>query len=262
MRLLEPDAPPDAFGLDRRGKPAEALAQLADLYPEPVVDRYLGWTAASGCCEFVRLGHLETVPNTLLKVFGCVRLIGTEHFPAHAGSARRHGTAQPTPPVPAPTSGGAPRPRDVTRARARRPAQRHHRGLATDAHRRPELTQPRRGPLVAPRVRLPAICATTYVAARSCGRRSVRGRCSSLPRELVQRRASASVRKAGAAVWPPGRPGLVPSGHFDRQRLGRLLHPSERGRGGLAARRDRPTSKAPSRSAAARTRLRCQRCHR
>jgi hypothetical protein len=34
MRLLEPDAAPDAFGLDRRGQSAEALAQLADLYPE------------------------------------------------------------------------------------------------------------------------------------------------------------------------------------------------------------------------------------
>jgi hypothetical protein len=44
VRLLEPDAAPNAFGLDRRGQPAEALPQLADLYRELLI----GVAAAPG----------------------------------------------------------------------------------------------------------------------------------------------------------------------------------------------------------------------
>jgi hypothetical protein len=89
--------------------------------------------------------------------------------------------------------------------------------------------------------------------ATRCVSPEVRGRVGG--RTLVRRRAIAS--------WVPTQTTAArPERSFRSPALGRLLHPSERGRGGLAARRDRPTSKAPSRSAAARTRLRCQRCHR
>jgi hypothetical protein len=129
--------------------------------------RLMGLEPTTFCMASRRFPGVWSRFDPLLKVFGCVRIIGTEHFPAHAGSAE--GTAPacrpgPNPPVPAPTSRGAPRPRDVTRARARRPAQRHHRGPAADAHRRLELTQPRRGSRPTCRTsRSPpdAICATT-----------------------------------------------------------------------------------------------------
>ena len=67
MRLLEPDAAPDAFGLERRRQPAETLAQLADLDPQPLVDRRARRSASPRVRDFVRLRHILMVPNTLGK---------------------------------------------------------------------------------------------------------------------------------------------------------------------------------------------------
>src|SRR6202162_526988 len=62
MRLLEPDPTPDPFSLNRRGQATQALAQLANLDSQPLINsRSRRPTSARS----VRLRHLRIVPNTL-----------------------------------------------------------------------------------------------------------------------------------------------------------------------------------------------------
>jgi hypothetical protein len=80
MGFLEPDAAPDAFGLEWRWQPAEPFSQLANLDLQALVNRRARRATFADGSRFVRLCDGSTVPNTLTKVFGLRDSICTELF--------------------------------------------------------------------------------------------------------------------------------------------------------------------------------------
>ena len=79
VRLLEPDAAPDPVCLVGRWEPTEALAKLADLNSQSLVDSRAWWAATSRRSEFVWLRHNLNVPNNLI-LFGYRHLIVPNTF--------------------------------------------------------------------------------------------------------------------------------------------------------------------------------------